>query len=240
MGTPNIQKIQQALKAQGVDPGPADGVWGRRSIAAVKEFQRKAGLEVDGVVGPQTLKALFGDQTPPPAAIGGGAQNSGPLVWFEEALSLVGTKEKVGAGSNQVIIKWARNCNIDYADDDIPWCGLFVSHCIASTLPDEPLPPGPLGARNWLKFGEPGEPVQGAVLVFWRGSRNASTGHVGFYQSEDRESYHVLGGNQSDSVSTCRIKKDRLLGARWPTTAASVSGSKVTGEAEGGFSHNEQ
>jgi uncharacterized protein (TIGR02594 family) len=152
----------------------------------------------------------------------------------------LGTKEKSGPESNQTIIAWAKDCKIDYNSDDIPWCGLFVAHCVAATLPEEPLPNGPLGARNWRKFGTSCEPVQGAVLVFWRGSKNGTLGHVGFYRSEDDKAYHVLGGNQSDSVSTCRVGKDRLLDARWPLTAASVKGAKVQRAGSGEpLSHNE-
>ena len=37
---------------------PADGVFGRRTRAAVRRFQRRRGLAVDGIAGPQTLGAL--------------------------------------------------------------------------------------------------------------------------------------------------------------------------------------
>jgi hypothetical protein len=81
--------------------------------------------------------------------------------------------------------------------------------------------------------------VQGAVLVFWRGSKSGTLGHVGFYQGEDDEAYHVLGGNQSNKVNTARVGKDRLLDARWPHSAASLRGSKVIAKGSGGLSHNE-
>jgi peptidoglycan hydrolase-like protein with peptidoglycan-binding domain len=37
---------------------PADGVVGPQTRRAVKRFQRRRGLTVDGVIGPQTLRAL--------------------------------------------------------------------------------------------------------------------------------------------------------------------------------------
>jgi uncharacterized protein (TIGR02594 family) len=103
-----------------------------------------------------------------------------------------------------------------YTNDDIPWCGLFVAHI----MNDNGIKYGfnnPLGARSWLKFGEKCDPQYGAVMVFWRGKRNGWTGHVGVYVSEDSNYYHILGGNQSNSVNVTKIAKNRLLGARWPT-----------------------
>src|SRR5262245_22820946 len=48
-----VKKVQRAL---GVEP--VDGIFGADTEAAVKRFQRRKGLAVDGVVGPQTRKAL--------------------------------------------------------------------------------------------------------------------------------------------------------------------------------------
>jgi uncharacterized protein (TIGR02594 family) len=111
-----------------------------------------------------------------------------------------------------------------YNDDDIPWCGLFVAHCIGSQLPEEKLPTNPLGARNWAKLGDAASPQLGAVMVFWRQSRNGGLGHVGFYWAEDDNAYHILGGNQSNAVTIARLAKDRLLEARWPDTAPRPTG----------------
>lgn len=50
--------IQQKLKNWGYYTGAIDGIIGPKSKAAIKAFQKKNGLIVDGIVGPQTLKAL--------------------------------------------------------------------------------------------------------------------------------------------------------------------------------------
>jgi peptidoglycan hydrolase-like protein with peptidoglycan-binding domain len=47
-----VAAIQRALDV------PADGVYGKRTRAAVRRFQRRHGLTVDGVAGPATLAAL--------------------------------------------------------------------------------------------------------------------------------------------------------------------------------------
>jgi len=205
-------EIQQKLALLGLKPGPLDGIWGRQTISAVKIFQRNSGLDPDGVVGPRTLKALFPDAKPSKGF------DRSELVWFKEAQRLLGTKEKPGVGSNPTILDWATDIDVMYKSDDIPWCGLFVGHCIGSTLDAEPLPSGLLSARAWSRFGIPTSPTSGAVMVFWRNSLQSGLGHVGFYAGEDKSAYRILGGNQSDEVSLAWVSKDRFVGARWPAT----------------------
>ncbi len=53
-----VTAIQNALKKQGYYTGAVDGIFGSKTLAAVKNFQRAKGLTVDGIAGPQTLKAL--------------------------------------------------------------------------------------------------------------------------------------------------------------------------------------
>lgn len=53
-----IQQAQEALKAKGYDPGPADGVDGPKTKAAVRDFQKSQNLTPDGRLGPQTLDGL--------------------------------------------------------------------------------------------------------------------------------------------------------------------------------------
>jgi uncharacterized protein (TIGR02594 family) len=227
----NVRSIQLALKSLGFEPGTIDGIWGRNTSTAVREFQVNKGLTPTGIVDPQTEQAI--------ARAGGTLPDTSALVWFEEARRLMGTKEVAGPASNPVILDWAKNLDLNYPDDDIPWCGLFVGHCIAATLPHEPLLSNPLGARNWSKFGKQVDPMLGAVLVFWRKSRESGLGHVGFYDGEDDESFHVLGGNQSDAVNVARVGKDRLVGARWPTSASGISSVRVQQSRTGGLSTNE-
>lgn len=53
-----VQALQVDLKQLGYDPGPADGIFGSRTKAAVQAFQTKMNLKPDGMVGPLTSGAL--------------------------------------------------------------------------------------------------------------------------------------------------------------------------------------
>ena len=98
----------------------------------------------------------------------------------------------------------------------IPWCGVFVAHCLRSALPDVPLPPRHARARPWEDWGQPVEPQVGAVVVFWHYHRRLPFGHVAFYRAEDDAAFHVLGGNQKDRILVQRYPKVRLVACRWP------------------------
>ena len=55
---PDVLAVQRRLAALGFDPGPLDGEYGPATEHAVREFQEAAGIEVDGIVGPETRAAL--------------------------------------------------------------------------------------------------------------------------------------------------------------------------------------
>jgi hypothetical protein len=53
-----VRKLQDRLRELGCDPGPSDGDFGPKTEAAVRAFQQKEGIDVDGIVGPDTWKHL--------------------------------------------------------------------------------------------------------------------------------------------------------------------------------------
>ncbi len=53
-----VSKIQQRLREGGYYTYTIDGIYGSRTTAAVKKFQKARGLTVDGICGPNTLSAL--------------------------------------------------------------------------------------------------------------------------------------------------------------------------------------
>jgi len=132
-----------------------------------------------------------------------------------EALKLYGVLETPGAADNPQILRWAGEVGGDgswYNKDSIPWCGLFMA--VVAKRAGKKVPRQYLRARAWEKFGSrAATPKLGDVLVFWRGSPNGASGHVGLYVGETAQFYYVLGGNQSDSVCITRLAKHRLLSA---------------------------
>ena len=101
----------------------------------------------------------------------------------------------------------------------VPWCGLFVAHCLRTADPGLALPFLPARARPWRDWGTETRPQLGAVMHFWHYHPALPFGHVAFYWAEDEEAYHVLGGNQGHRVCIQRYPKDRFVTARWPEGA---------------------
>ena len=63
-----VKTLQQKLKNWGYYTGSVDGIYGSKTVEAVKYFQRRNKLAVDGIAGPKTLAA---------AGINAGSSSSG-------------------------------------------------------------------------------------------------------------------------------------------------------------------
>ena len=55
----DVAELQQRLCTLGFDTGRVDGIFGDATVRALGEFQRNAGLPVDGIVGGATLQELL-------------------------------------------------------------------------------------------------------------------------------------------------------------------------------------
>lgn len=208
-----LSTLQTRLADLGYYKGKIDGVYGPLTSYALIDFKKNNGYLARDYPGILTLSKLFSSEAVRKPQVTG--TDTDP-AWMVEAKSLIGTDEWAGNANNPVIMNWAKDLDQWYPADSVAWCGLFVAHCMAVGAPDEPQDFNRLGAREWTKFGEKKDPMYGAIGVFWRVSPNSWQGHVGFLVGQDSSTYHILGGNQSDSVNVTRISKNRLLEFRGP------------------------
>ena len=133
--------------------------------------------------------------------------------WLKIAETYTGLAEIRGPKHNKVILGWLDKLGAWWRNDETPWCGVFVAHCL--DFVDQPYPTMYMRAKAWADYGSllrRDRLAPGAILVFDR----AGGGHVGFYVGEDAGHYFVLGGNQGNAVNVMKLGKSRLLASRWP------------------------
>jgi peptidoglycan hydrolase-like protein with peptidoglycan-binding domain/DNA invertase Pin-like site-specific DNA recombinase len=76
-GAAQVRALQRRLQELGQRPGPVDGLFGPLTEAAVERFQLAQGLDADGIVGPQTRRALRDASRPPITSGAGYGQRGG-------------------------------------------------------------------------------------------------------------------------------------------------------------------
>lgn len=233
---PDFPQVQRRLKALGLYAGVIDDEWGPGMATGVSALLTDA----EKARGIEPPKAPLWSHLPANYAW---LRDVGPLPRHLVALlDLLGTKETSGAANSPVIMGWVAECEragvhiAGYSADSVPWCGLGMA--VAMVRAGRTVPDGPLWALNWDKFGvDGGQPELGDVLTFQR----PGGGHVAQYIAEDKQGfYHVLGCNQSDTVSIMRIAKSRMHGCRQPPYNAKPASVRAYVVAPSGtVSHNE-
>lgn len=141
--------------------------------------------------------------------------------WVAEARKYIGLREVPGKDTLPQIRTWLLEVGAWWSDDETPWCGTFVNHCIESTRLIGPRQA--YRARSWLNWGMVlSQAILGCVAVFDGGPTRPGKGHVGFVVGRDAAlnggNLMVLGGNQGDAVSVMAFARNRVLpgGYRWP------------------------
>lgn len=217
-----VKAVQTRLRELGWYTGDIDGDAGALTERAVIDFKAASALNPRAFVGPITLSMLFDDNAKKRPA----SQASGKPAWLVEAERLDGAHE---VRDRSRLMAWLEKGRAALDPAKTPWCGAFVKACFTYSLPNEPMPANPLGARNWLKFGVGlDKPALGAVVVFWRGALTGWQGHVGFVVGEDAKNVIVRGGNQGDQANVRSFAKSRVLGYRWPKGAPLPASAALT------------
>lgn len=133
-------------------------------------------------------------------------------AWIIEAERHLGLKEIPGARHSATIQAWLRRLRAWWDDDETPWCGVFVAHCLE--VSGQFIPKHWYRAKEYLKCGERiDKPCFGCLVIF---GRNGG-GHVGFVVGLDQQGrLLVIGGNQNNQVSVAPFPVSRVLGYRIP------------------------
>ncbi|HRI70962.1 MAG TPA: TIGR02594 family protein [Polyangium sp.] len=235
----DVRQLQRQLRRWGYNV-PADGQFGPRTDAIVRDFQKKLHLNIDGVVGPGTWDALlvadarnlggtFVDphvDTPPlEDAPAPNRPETPPGVeipaWMTIARKEQGTHEVRGRSANPRILTYHAATDLHARSDEIAWCSSFVNWCLKQCGIHGT---NSAAAASWKKWGQATRARQGAVAVVYnpgmaRSSMTTTGNHVAFLVEETKTHYVLLGGNQSNSVKISRYPKSkwRLLALRWPS-----------------------
>ena len=103
------------------------------------------------------------------------------LKWLIEARKHVGLAEIPGKQHNPVIVNWLAALGAWWNDDETPWCGTFVAHCLRTA--GRGLPKHWYRAREYEGYGTKlKRPAYGCIAVLTR----TGGGHVGFVVGEDK------------------------------------------------------
>jgi len=187
-----------------------DGDFGEKTRKAVIDFQKKANITADGIVGKGTWAALANATS---KVIKVPLRSNG---LSEIAATYIGVKETGNnrAGSSKKILEIfeADNLSINGKTDGYPWCAAFVSLCVqklckSSALYGSLIPPREPSVNrflnSWAKqhnclIFKPNSKVftavKGDIVVF-------TFSHIGIVESNDGIFITTIEGNTNDAGS---------------------------------------
>lgn len=133
------------------------------------------------------------------------------LSWIAEFRKHVGLKEVKGIKHNLTIVGWVKSLGGWWAEDETPWCGVLVAHCLKTA--------GIAYPKAWyraLAYKTMGtklsKPAYGCVAIKTR----KGGGHVCFVVGKTPSGKLVCGGgNQNDSVSYALFNVEDFEEFRW-------------------------
>lgn len=216
MSGPDVKELQLALAKLGY-PLRGTGYFGTATDTAVEQFQRKAGLDVEGDVGTLTATAIdraLGEPRPGTSIITPKLAEVGRPLWLQEAIAHIGMREVAGSGNNRELVADIQTVAPDYQEDSTPWCAGFLSFCLVKA--GIKASKQPLWARSYAEgwgvklIG----PAVGAIAVKTR----TGGGHVTFVAGKNRNGVLACcGGNQNDMVNISEYSPSAFnLGFFWP------------------------
>lgn len=136
-------------------------------------------------------------------------------AWLDHAFRHRGLKEIPGPKHNPIIMQWIRSLKGWFKDDETPWCGTFIAHCL--DVVGLGVPKHWYRAKAYSTYGTACNRDQipfGAICVKGR----VGGGHVFFAVARSRDGLTIygLGGNQRNEVNITPFRHRDIIDARWP------------------------
>lgn len=162
-----VKEIQTRLKSWGYYSGAVDGVYGSQTEKAVRYFQRKNGLSVDGQVGNQTLAAL-GMPVGSSGSGGGGASSGGSGGNVELLARLISAEARGEPYEGQVAVGAVVLNRVDHPSFPNTISGVIYQHeaftCVYDGQFDQPVAESAYRAARDALNGW--DPSYGAIYYF--------------------------------------------------------------------------
>ncbi|WP_111860030.1 TIGR02594 family protein [Acinetobacter sp. CFCC 10889] len=139
-------------------------------------------------------------------------QNSNDLAWMIEAKKHLGLREIAGKQHNKTILGWIKGLGGWFTDDETPWCGTFVAHCLK--VAGVKYPKHWYRALDYVNYGSKlVKPAYGCVAIKTR----KGGGHVCFVVGRDQKTGKLvcIGGNQGNAVSYALYNDSDFQEFRW-------------------------
>ncbi|WP_417212035.1 TIGR02594 family protein [Acinetobacter venetianus] len=134
------------------------------------------------------------------------------LDWMVEAKKYIGLREDTSKTvHNKTILRWLADLKAWWSEDETPWCGVFVAHCLK--VAGIPYPKQWYRALAYLNGGAKlSKPCYGCVAVKTR----KGGGHVCFVAGVTPSGKLVcIGGNQGNMVSYALYNVNDFEEFRW-------------------------
>jgi uncharacterized protein (TIGR02594 family) len=116
--------------------------------------------------------------------------------YYNIAVAEIGQREVEGSKSNPRVLEYQTAAGYNAKQDDVAWCGSFVSWCLQQAGIPYRFDTG-AQAADWAKFGKAlKEPVVGAIMVWPH--------HVGFFAGwvdSKKKSFRLLSGNSGGAAA---------------------------------------
>jgi hypothetical protein len=217
-----VSAIKRRLAAHGYWPKgwPFNEGKGPRTVARIKAFQKDHGLEVDGVVGPLTIKALNA-----PATQNAKGERAAAVNWAKSRVGVVEHPPESNQGP--FITKWQELSG--YPGGGVAWCQCFAnaSAYVGSKKRINPAWFGgyTVAVVDMADRGEHGlkrislDEARPGDWVYFNWPGGDSVDHVGLFMHRDGDTVYTIEGNtssgnsgsQSNGGGVFRRTRDRSL-----------------------------